>query len=79
MILKNDKGYVYQNTTDELKLSLINVDGQWLVFKGTMGDPDVRMEFTSKQAVEYRKLMFKFTKEKDEIRNPFYNKSNQTI
>ncbi len=65
MILKNENGYVYQNTTKEVKLTLVTVDGQWLVFEGAMGDPDVRMAFTSKQAVEYRKLMFKFTKEKD--------------
>ena len=48
-----------------MKLSLINVDGQWLVFNDAMGDPDVRMAFTSKEAVEYRKLMFKFTLAKD--------------
>ncbi|MEW6088597.1 MAG: hypothetical protein AB1498_09890 [bacterium] len=30
-----------------------------------MGDPDIRMEFSHKKAKEFRKLVFKLTKEKN--------------
>ena len=65
LTLKNEQGYVYRNSAAVLTLSLVNVDGQWLVFEGDRGDPDIRYAFDHKQAGTFRKLVYKFTLEKD--------------
>jgi len=59
LTLRNEHGYLYQGTTQELTLSVVNVNGQWLAFEGAMGNPDQKMAFTHNQAADFRKLMFK--------------------
>ena len=34
----------------------MNVDGQWLVFRGLHGDPDIKLKLTLSQAAELYKL-----------------------
>jgi hypothetical protein len=66
LTLTNENGYVYQNTTAEFTLTIVNVDGQWLAFEGAAGDPDVRMAFSHKQAAEFRELTFGLASETDQ-------------
>jgi hypothetical protein len=58
MTLKNDKGYVYDNNKRGALATAVNVNGQWLVFEGQYGDPDMKTEATLQQVVELTGLMF---------------------
>jgi hypothetical protein len=58
LTLKNENHYQYQGTTKEYTISVVNINGQWIAFDGAIGNPDVRMAFTHKQAAEFRKMMF---------------------
>ncbi len=73
IILKNENNYVYQNTTKELTMTVVNVDGQWLVFKGLMGDPDVRYAVTHKQAKEFTTMVLKASTANNEDRLALLN------
>ncbi|MBF0430874.1 MAG: hypothetical protein HQK83_06315 [Fibrobacteria bacterium] len=53
--LKNPNNFKYHGSTKELSATVVNVDGQWLVFEGLMGDPDMRMEVTQEHAAEFAK------------------------
>lgn len=53
MKLLNPKGYQFLGSTREATATVVNVDGQWMVFPGLQGDPDVRMEVTHEQAANY--------------------------
>ncbi|OQX51051.1 hypothetical protein B5M47_02025 [candidate division CPR3 bacterium 4484_211] len=39
------------------RATVVNVDGQWLVFEGFQGDPDVRYSMNMKQALEFAYLI----------------------
>ena len=39
-----------------IKLTAVNVDGQWLVFRGLHGDPDIKLKLTLSQAADLYKL-----------------------
>lgn len=52
----------YQNTEVEgfpgpAQATVLNVDGQWLVFKGLHGDPDIKYSMDIKQALEFAYLV----------------------
>src|SRR5262249_43489069 len=49
MTLKNEKNYVFQGSTREMSATVANVNGQWLVFEGLMGDPDWKLAATQDQ------------------------------
>ena len=39
-----------------IELTAVNVDGQWLVFRGLQGDPDLRLKLTLKEAAELYRI-----------------------
>ena len=40
----------------KIELTAVNVDGQWLVFRGLQGDPDLRLKLTLEQATELYRI-----------------------
>jgi hypothetical protein len=58
MSLKNEKQYVFPNSTKEISATVVNVNGQWLVFEGLLGDPDLKMALTHQQISELATLVF---------------------
>jgi hypothetical protein len=58
MTLKNPNGYVYNGTTREISATAANVNGQWLVFQGKLGNPDIAIEVTHTKAAEFSGLLF---------------------
>ncbi len=73
IVLKNENNYVYQNTTKELTMTVVNVDGQWLVFKGLMGDPDVRFAVSHKEAGDFTSMILKASTATNEDRLTLLN------
>lgn len=50
----------------QARATIVNVDGQWLVFPGWQGDPDIRYSATLKQTMEYYKcIRYDFPKAKN--------------
>ena len=68
-----------------IKLTAVNVDGQWLVFRGLHGDPDIKLKLTLSQAADLYKLGYyevkdvKSQKQAKEISKEFLNLFNETI
>jgi len=58
MTLKNENRYEFMGTTREATVTIANVDGQWMVFPGAAGDPDVKWAVTPKQLSDFTKLVF---------------------
>lgn len=57
-----------KHTDEELqaRATIVNVDGQWLVFPGWQGDPDIRYSATLKQTMEYYQcIRYEFPKAKN--------------
>ena len=46
---------LYQGRELRIELTVVNVDGQWLVFPGLQGDPDARFELTIEDAARWYK------------------------
>ena len=68
-----------------IKLTAVNVDGQWLVFRGLHGDPDIKLKLTLSQAADLYKLGYyevkdvKSQKQAKEISKEFLTLFNETI
>jgi hypothetical protein len=58
MTLKNEKGYEFMGSHKEATVTILNVDGQWLVSPGALGDPDVKWAVTHTQLADFTKLVF---------------------
>lgn len=58
MTLKNPERIAYQGSVREISATAANVNGQWLVFEGKLGDPDLTIEVTRAKAVEFSGLLF---------------------
>ncbi len=57
--LKNPRGYVYEGHPATVTATVLNVDGQWLVFEGAHGDPDVRIAVTVAESDKFGELFWK--------------------
>jgi hypothetical protein len=60
--------HLVKHNGEELRAraTIVNVDGQWLVFPGWQGDPDIRYSATLKQTMEYYKcIRYEFPKAKN--------------
>ena len=63
----------------------MNVDGQWLVFRGLHGDPDIKLKLTLSQAADLYKLGYyevkdlKSQKQAKELSKEFLTLFNETI
>lgn len=56
----------YNGEELQARATIINTDGQWLVFPGWQGDPDIRYSATLEQTMEYYKcIRYDFPKAKD--------------
>lgn len=53
----NEHHIKYHGEELQARATIVNVDGQWLVFPGWQGDPDVRYSATLKQTMEYYKCI----------------------
>jgi hypothetical protein len=47
---------VYQGREIRIELTIVNIDGQWLVMEGLHGDPDARFELTLDDAARWYKF-----------------------
>lgn len=47
---------IYQDRPIRIELTIVNVDGQWLVIQGLHGDPDARFELTLDDAARWYKF-----------------------
>ena len=47
---------VYHDRPIRIELTIINVDGQWLVMEGLQGDPDARFDLTLEDAARWYKF-----------------------
>jgi hypothetical protein len=58
MTLKNDSGYVYMGSKEPATATMVNVEGQWLVFQGAQGNPDIIYQVTPKDLSDFNQLIF---------------------
>ncbi len=58
MTLKNDSGYLFMGSKEPATATMVNVNGQWLVFQGAQGDPDVIYQVTPKDLSDFNQLIF---------------------
>lgn len=56
--LKNPKGYLFLGSPREVSATAANVNGQWLIFEGLLGDPDRKIEVTREQAADFSALLY---------------------
>ena len=55
--VKNDQGVEVEGFPGPAKATVLNVDGQWLIFEGFHGDPDIRYSMDINQALEFAYLV----------------------
>lgn len=55
--VKNDQGIEVEGFPGPARATVLNVDGQWLIFEGFYGDPDLRYSMDIKQALEFAYLV----------------------
>lgn len=55
--VKNEKGIEVEGFPGPAQATVLNVDGQWLIFEGFHGDPDIRYSMNIKQALEFAYLV----------------------
>lgn len=58
MTLKNDSGYAYMGSKEPATATMVNVEGQWLVFPGAQGNPDIIYQVTPKDLSDFNQLVF---------------------
>ncbi|MBW8887699.1 MAG: hypothetical protein JF616_08075 [Fibrobacteres bacterium] len=58
MTLKNEGNYEFMGSKKEAVVTIVNVDGQWLVTQGAYGDPEVKWAVTPKQLADFTRLVF---------------------
>lgn len=51
------EGLVVEGFEGPARATIVNVDGQWLMFEGFQGDPDIRYEMNIEQAVKFAYLI----------------------
>lgn len=51
------EGVVVEGFEGPARATVVNVDGQWLMFEGFQGDPDIRYEMTIDQALKFAYLI----------------------
>jgi hypothetical protein len=73
--IQGGEGIDRAGTPVELKYSIVNVDGQWMVTKGFTGDPDVRFSLTMDQTLSlYTNMVINLENSKDKIEALKYSK-----
>lgn len=55
--VKNERGIEVEGFLGPARATVVNVDGQWLIFEGWHGDPDIRYSMDIKQALEFAYLI----------------------
>lgn len=55
--LKNEHNVRHDGKVLKTEATVLNVDGQWLVFAGLHGDPDVKYSATLEQTIQYHHLI----------------------
>ena len=55
--VKGPSGVVVEGFEGPAQATVVNVDGQWLMFEGFQGDPDVRYEMNMEQALKFAYLI----------------------
>lgn len=55
--VKNEDGLEVEGFSGPARATVVNVDGQWLIFEGFQGDPDVKYSMNVKQALEFAYLI----------------------
>lgn len=58
VIIKPEQEVTYMGHPITTEATVVNVDGQWLVFRGLQGDPDFTITLTLDQATELYKMGF---------------------
>lgn len=53
----NEAGIEVDGFPGPAQATVVNVDGQWLVFEGFQGDPDIKFSMNLKQALEFAYLI----------------------
>jgi hypothetical protein len=66
--LLNPKGFAYRGSTAPRRATAVNVDGQWIVFEGARGEPDMKIEVTPEQSEQYASLLFAPSTKSDQER-----------
>lgn len=55
--VKGPQGLEVEGFEGSAKATVVNVDGQWLMFEGFQGDPDVKYEMDIRQALKFAYLI----------------------
>ena len=55
--VKNEFNIEVEGFPGPARATVLNVDGQWLIFEGFHGDPDIRYEMGVKEALEFAYLL----------------------
>jgi hypothetical protein len=55
--VKNENNVEVEGFPGPARATVLNVDGQWLIFEGFHGDPDVRYTMSVKEALEFAYLL----------------------
>ncbi|MBN1951037.1 MAG: hypothetical protein JW801_07525 [Bacteroidales bacterium] len=58
LVIPREEEFVIYGIPRTIEATVVNVDGQWMVFSGLQGDPDFRISCTPDQAVRLYKLAF---------------------
>lgn len=67
-------------TPIELKYTIVNVDGQWIVNRGFIGDPDLRFSITLEEALSlYQTIVMDLENSKDKLEAMSYAKKSFEI
>jgi hypothetical protein len=63
VVIPPQEQVTYQGRELRVELTIVNVDGQWLIFPGLQGDPDARFELTVEDAARwYKWAVYDFAK-----------------
>ena len=55
--VKDDEGVEVDGFPGPAQATVVNVDGQWLIFEGLYGDPDIKYSMDIKQALQFAYLV----------------------
>ena len=53
----NENGVEVDGFPGPAQATVVNVDGQWLIFEGFQGDPDIKYSMNIKQGLEFAYLI----------------------
>lgn len=55
--VRNEEGIEVEGFPGPAQATVVNADGQWLIFEGLYGDPDIKYSMDIKQALEFAYLV----------------------